>query len=171
MNRYIISGGISGAITEPYSPEARKHSVAYYEEIRHRTDDIEKIAENTGFTPDQVKLVKKYLFFDTHLLGDEERRFHESFQIAETWQRLADFPEYIQEHDKLLIPHELTEFGLICKGLTQEKAHQLACEEYNYQKSSDKFYKNLKIERRIYKTKELEERKNRVSIDYDDLEL
>ena len=172
MNCYIISGGISGAITDPYSFEAQTHAQMYYEEIRHRTDDIEKIAKNTGFTPDQVRLVKKYLFFDEHLLLGKIKRFDENFHIAESWQRLADMPEYIQQHDKLLIPHELKEMSLICNGFSQDEAHKLASEEFNYMKESADFYEGLEIEGKIYKTNEVKELEKNISRnDYDDLEL
>jgi len=40
-----ISGGISGAISDPLSPEAQEHAELFYEEIRHRFDDVEKIAK------------------------------------------------------------------------------------------------------------------------------
>ena len=40
----LISGGISGAITDIYSEEALHHAELYYEEIRHMTTDVEKIA-------------------------------------------------------------------------------------------------------------------------------
>ena len=50
----MISGGISGAISNPMSPEAQLHAYKYYEEIRHRKDDIYKIAKYTGYTPEQI---------------------------------------------------------------------------------------------------------------------
>lgn len=37
-----ISGGISGTISDRVSLETQKHTIKYYEEIRHHTDDIEK---------------------------------------------------------------------------------------------------------------------------------
>ena len=64
-----ISGGISGAISDPLSPEAQEHAINYYEEIKHRTDDILKIAKYTGYTPEQILKVKNYLFVDTHILS------------------------------------------------------------------------------------------------------
>ncbi len=143
-----ISGGISGAITDPDSPKAIKHAYKYYESVRHRTDDIAKIAEYTGYTKEQILKVKNFLFIDTHILSDGIRRFDPCFQIAESWQRLSDMQDYVQEHDKLLIPHELMEMDLINKGLSQEKAHSETSKKYDYPKESDKFYEKLQIERR-----------------------
>lgn len=65
----ITAGGISGAISDPLSPEAQEHAIVYYEEIRHRTDDIMKIATYTGYTPEQVLKVKNFLFVETHILS------------------------------------------------------------------------------------------------------
>ena len=45
----FISGGISGAISDPLSNKALRHAEVYYEEIRHRTDDIKKIWLQPGF--------------------------------------------------------------------------------------------------------------------------
>lgn len=51
---------------------------------------------------------------------------------------------YVQPHDKLLIPHELMEMDLITKGINQSKAHDKTCEIYNYPKETNKFYYELR---------------------------
>lgn len=146
MNESIISGGISGAISDPLSPEAQEHATKYYEEIRHRTDDIIKIASYTGYTPEQILKVKNYLFTETHILSTGVKRFDASFEIAESWQRLADMQEYVQPHDKLLIPHELMEMELVTKGVSQAEAHSATCKEYDYPKATNEFYGRLQRE-------------------------
>ena len=40
MKTHIISGGISGAITDPNSDPAQKHANMYYETIRRPSDDV-----------------------------------------------------------------------------------------------------------------------------------
>lgn len=147
LNENIISGGISGAISDPLSPEALEHAIIYYEEIRHRTDDIMKIASYTGYTPEQVLKVKNYLFNETHILANGIKRFDESFEIAESWQRLSDMQEYVQPHDRLLIPHELMEMDLITKGFSQADAHDRTCEVYDYPRATNEFYGRLQHER------------------------
>ena len=147
MNGKLISGGISGAISDPLSPEAQEHASMYYEEIRHRTDDIIKIANYTGYTPEQILKVKNYLFVETHILATGIKRFDPSFEIAESWQRLSDMQEYVQPHDKLLIPHELLEMELVTKGLNQTQAHQKTCLEYDYPKETNIFYSRLQREK------------------------
>lgn len=138
-----ISGGISGAITDPYSEEAEAHAELYYEEIRHFRTDINKIAENTGFTPEQIMLVKNYLFVDEHLLDGEIKRFDPSFEIAESWQRLAFDPKNIQQHDMTLLYHELMEMELIHQGYQQSEAHEITSKDYNYPKESREYYEEL----------------------------
>lgn len=139
----LISGGISGAISDPLSPEALEHATKYYEFIRHRTDDIEKISVNTGYTKEQVLKVKNYLFIETHILFTGIKQFDPSFEIAETWQRLSDMLEYIQKHDLLLIPHELKEMDFINKGMTQLEAHNKTCLEFDYPRETNRFYADL----------------------------
>lgn len=143
----LISGGISGAITNPLSPEAQEHAIKYYESIRHRTDDIHKIAKYTGYTPEQILKVKNYLFLETHILETGIKRFDPCFEIAETWQRLSDMQEYVQPHDKLLIPHELMEMDLVMKGIDQSTAHDKTCEIYDYPRATNIFYGRLQTEK------------------------
>lgn len=142
-----ISGGISGAISDPFSKEALEHAEKFYEEIRHRKDDIEKIAKFTGYTSGQILNVKNYLFMDEHILSDGIRRFDPCFEIAETWQRLSDMQEYVQPHDLLLIPHERMERTLVDAGMSQHEAHLETCKIYNYPKETEKFYKELQTKK------------------------
>ena len=80
MNNFI-TGGISGAITDPYSDDAIRHAEMYYEEIRKNHSDVAKIAHNTSLNYDQVLLIKQYLFFNVHDLEGGIRRFDASFEI------------------------------------------------------------------------------------------
>ena len=142
----FISGAITGGITDPQSARAMKHAVLYYEEIRKNHSDVEKIAKNTGFTYDQVLLVKNYLFMDAHDLGGSIQRFDESFEIAESWRRMAFSPADIQNHDITLLNHELMEMRLVNEGLTQDEAHIITSRKFNYAEESFAYYRNLRIE-------------------------
>lgn len=136
-----ISGGVSGAITDPYSKEARDHAVKAYGAIRKSKTDIDNIARNTGYTRDQVSLIKDFLFNNEHDLEGERRRFDPDFYIAQSWHRLAFEPEKIQEHDLMLLKHELSEMALITQGYSQQEAHEMTNERgLNYQKMSDEYY-------------------------------
>lgn len=144
MENNFTSGGISGAISDPWSEEAGKHANLYYDEIRKRHDDIVKIAKNTNFTTGQIGLIKNYLFMDVHELSNGEfRRFDPSFSIAESWQRLADDPKRIQPHDITLLNHELSEMELVKEGYSQLDAHTITSKTYNYSRECDEFYGKL----------------------------
>lgn len=89
ISKFIISGGISGAITNPDSDEASDHAELYYKEIRKMNTDVIKIVENTDFTYSQILLIKNYLFMDVHEIDGEHKLFDACFEIAESWRRLA----------------------------------------------------------------------------------
>lgn len=138
---------VFGAITNTGSKEAICHAELYYKEIRKFTTDVKKISDNTGFSYEQILLVKNYLFMDKHVLekGKEPRFFDACFEIAESWQRLAGFSSEILPHDITLIKHELMEMELIGKGYSQEDAHKMTNKLYNYTEESDSYYYDLSI--------------------------
>ena len=151
----LYSGGISGAILDPESKEALKHAELYYKEIRKMTTDIQKIANNTGYDVVQIALIKNYLFIDIHNLDDNKKQqFDPSFQIAESWRRLAFDKNNIKEHDLLLLKHEMHEMKLVLDGTPQRLAHDETNKIYNYQKASDLYYENLSKEKSKIKQKE-----------------
>lgn len=136
------SGAISGGLN-PYSKRARLHAKKYYESVRHMTTDAERIADNTGYSKEEILNVKKYVFEDKHDLGEAEpERFYPSYEMAESWQRLID-GKNIQQHDLTLINHELYEKKLVDSGLSQKEAHEEAEKIYNYKKESDEYYANI----------------------------
>ena len=141
----LVAGAITGGITDTNSTQALKHAAMYYEEIRKNHADVKKIAENTEFTYDQVMLVKNYLFLDVHDLGDGVHRFDESFEISESWRRLAFDPKHIQPHDITLLNHELMEMRLVNEGLTQDEAHTIKSRKYDYSKESAAYYEEMKV--------------------------
>ena len=138
-----ISGGISGAITDIYSKEANKHAELYYKEIRKMSTDVERISKNTGFSFDQILLIKNYLFINYHNIDGKYKRFDPCFPIAESWRRLAFDPKHIQPHDLILIHHELCEYDLILKGDNQSEAHEKTSKLFNYAKASSEYYEKL----------------------------
>ncbi len=151
MNDNIVSGGISGAITDPNSIQAYDHAEMFYETIRHIKSDVVKIAHNTGFTIDQISTVKGYLFIQEHNLIEGYKRFDPCFEIAESWRRLAFDPKNIQPHDLTLLKHELMEMRLVQRGITQIKAHTMTEKKFNYQREAELFYENLNPRHNNYK--------------------
>lgn len=141
----ICGALITGAILDPYSKKAENHAELYYEEIRHRTDDIIKIAKNLNKSTEEIRKVKNYLFMEQHQLDKGYARFDANFHIAQSWQRLCSKDsKIIQKHDRTLIEHEIMELNLVKSGLSQREAHMYAESEYNYRKESDEYYDNIK---------------------------
>ena len=130
-------------IVDPFSKEAEQHAELYYASIQKFSTDVEKIAKNTGFTPEQILAVKNYLFKDEHMLDEGIKRFDPSFHIAQSWQRLAFDPANIKPHDITLLNHELTEMKLVNEGHSMREAHDLAEAKYDYTLESDAYYQAL----------------------------
>lgn len=139
----FISGAISGAITDPYSIEATEFAEKFYGQIRSTNGDIQRIADNTEFTVEQIAMVKNFLFIDEHILETGIERFMPDCGIAHSWQRLAYMPDDIKPHDITLIKHELMEIGLINKGYSQQEAHDITEQKYNYQQECYDYYRIL----------------------------
>lgn len=136
------SGAVSGA-RNPTGKAAKEHAKRYYEEIRHRHDDVEKIAKTTGYSPEVIERIKNFVFIEEHDLGEEGiRRFHTDYMMAESWRRLIDgTPE---PHDLVLIEHEIMESKLMESGMKQDEAHTVTSRKYNYGKEARKYYGKIK---------------------------
>jgi hypothetical protein len=146
QNDLYDSGAISGAILDAESPEATAHAEKYYEYIRNIHNDVEKIANNTDFTKDQILLVKQYIFYSEHELSNGIHRFEPDFFMAQSWRRLAFEPENIQLHDIMLIKHELYEMALVTQGIPYHEVHDLSNEKgFNYQRMCKEYYKELGV--------------------------
>lgn len=140
----LISGAITGAITDIYSEDALRHAEIYYNEIRSRTNDIDIIAKRTGKPREVILEIKNFLFMEMHDLNGKISRFSPSCDIAQSWQRLSDENMVILPHDLTLIEHEILERKYMKQGLSQDKAHTLATQKYNYQKEAEEYYDKLK---------------------------
>ena len=126
------AGGIFGAL-DPNSAEADKHATRYYEFVRSTNSDVDSIASNTGIESETIQNIKNYLFVDEHNLGGVLQRFDPNYDISQSWQRLWQ-GDNIQTHDMTLLRHEIYERELVKQGNSQNKAHVIASEKYNYTK-------------------------------------
>lgn len=127
MNTGVISGALN-----PYSKEAEKHAVQYYESVRHMKTDTQKISAATGISRDKIDKIKNHVFITEHDLLTGHKRFDPSYDMAQSWQRLinGDF----KEQDIVLLKHEYAELRYMEKGYSQNEAHILASKKYNYAK-------------------------------------
>ena len=134
---------ISGALN-PKSKEADKHAELYYKSIRKMKTDVKNIAKNTGYSIGFIQEIKNYLFIDEQDLGDGViKRFDPDFSIAESWKRLM-IGKDIKPHDLTLLKHEAKERELVKQGYTQDEAHILTSEIYNYSDEADLYYGSIK---------------------------
>lgn len=127
----ITSGAISGALN-PYSKEAERHAVQYYESVRHMKTDIKRISDATGISQDKIEKIKQHVFILEHDLLDGRHRFALSYDMAQSWQRLIN--NSFEEKDIVLLKHEYAELRYMEKGLSQNDAHIKASKKYNYAK-------------------------------------
>lgn len=130
----INTGAISGALN-PYSKEAEKHAVQYYEAIRHMKTDTKKISAATGIGQDKIDKIKNHVFITEHDLLTEKKRFDPSYEMAQSWQRLISGS--FKEQDIVLLKHEYAELRYMEKGYSQNEAHICASKKYNYAKYCD----------------------------------
>ena len=129
-----IFGAMSGALN-PDSREALIHADQYYDSVRKMTTDVDIISKNTGYTNDYISKVKEHLFMQKHDLGEYGiKRFDPDYEIAQSWQRLID-GKNIQPHDHILLKHEFMEYELMLEGYSQQNAHDIVNEYYNYKKA------------------------------------
>lgn len=114
MNTGVISGALN-----PYSKEAEKHAVQYYESVRHMTTDTQKISAATGISRDKIDKIKNHVFITEHDLLTGHKRFDPSYDMAQSWQRLinGDF----KEQDIVLLKHEYAELRYMEKGILKMK--------------------------------------------------
>lgn len=137
---------ISGALN-PSDKRAIAHAEKDYASFRSMTTDCIFVSQNTGYTLEQVSLVKSYLFSSQHYLSscDKFKRFDPSYEIAQSWRRLMNKKgKGIQRHDMLLVPHELLEISYIVnKNLSQQEAHELASKAFSYDLASTEYYNSL----------------------------
>ena len=126
-----LSGGMAGALN-PESREADDHAIRYYGLVRSMKTDCQRIAANTGFREKDIRRIKDHVFYKEHILYDGEiERFYPSYYMAQSWQRLID-GRNILEQDIILLNHEFLESILEEGGLVSYDAHTLTEKIYNY---------------------------------------
>ena len=140
----IISGARSGAI-DPNSNSGIEKATLLYEQIRRTKTDISAIVSVLNKAAPDLKIsyqdiykIKRYLFIDEHDLIDGHRCFDPDADIADSWIRLKNGCP--QLHDITMIRHELYEMALVAGGLSQDEAHKLAQEKYDYAKECGDYH-------------------------------
>ena len=142
----VISGATSGAIN-PSSETGNEKAEKLYDVIRKSSEDVgqitsnlESVAPDMNVSREDVDRIKHYLFLDTHELSDGNRTFDPDTDIADSWRRLAGGAREVLPHDITMIRHELFEMSLVDSGMSQEEAHKIAQQKYNYRKECAEYH-------------------------------
>jgi SPP1 gp7 family putative phage head morphogenesis protein len=129
--------GASGAIPRNDLKRMNDHATLFYEEVRNRQFDVTQIARNTGFSVEDITLIKQHVFFNEYDLGREDlERFYPDYDMAVSWQRLTE-GTHIQEMDIVLLNHELLEYSYMQQGMSYDEAHRLTEKVHDYKKFVD----------------------------------
>ena len=123
------SGAVSGAV-DPDSERGHAHAARFYEEMRHRKDDVASISKNTGIPIEIIEKIKNYIFLDKHVLEQGYSRFDPNCDMAHSWQRLMNGTHV--PPDIIMLNHEIMEMELVSKGIPQQEAHDITNKTYNY---------------------------------------
>ena len=75
-----------------------------------RVNDIKTIARNTGFSEEDIKKIKRHIFFDKHKKYDGYGMLDADYDIAVAWNRLRSGK--FEDRDITLLKHELLESEL-----------------------------------------------------------
>ena len=130
------SGAVYGAWNDQNDPgeiNRKRHAEQYYESVRNRNRriEVEKVARHSGFSKNDIETIYKHIFVDYHELNDGLKRFDADYDMSQSWDRLIQGKK-IEEHDIILLHHELRESQLMRKGYNYEEAHALTQREFNY---------------------------------------
>lgn len=98
-----------------------------------RVDDSEIIANNTGFSVEDIRIIRSHVFYEKHDLDEGYKRFEPDYDMAVAWRRLQN-GNYLPR-DITLLNHELLESQLEKRyNLSAREAHERTQETYNWVK-------------------------------------
>lgn len=143
--RSAVQKGAIDTSTSRGFVKAQKHADMYYEEMRNRDRKtvVSTIAERSSMTQDDARRAFEHLFVNEHELANGTGRFTPDYEIAQSVQRLIDQNEPLP-HDLVLFPHENAEALAMEAGKSQQEAHRMANEEYNYQAKLLEYMKEIR---------------------------
>ena len=144
---------VSGALTSKNDPDFQRRTDfanSYYKEVlgRKREYEIAAVAKNSGMNEREVSKVFAHIFENEHLFMDGSiHKFDCDYDMAQSWIRLRE-GKNIQEHDMILLKHELMEAEIMGDGtdIPYEPAHEETTKKYDYKKALIKFLKENGLE-------------------------
>lgn len=118
---------------KPYDKTDTKDVAASkaYRKISRR-NDVKTIARNSGFSEQDIKQIKKHIFYNKHQTYEGYKTLYPDYDMAVAWNRLYKGEQL--ERDILLLHHELLESTLEKKyNLSIAEAHRRAKERYDWE--------------------------------------
>ena len=124
-----ITGGYHYEV-KPEDTERGRQAAKAYERFA-REDDSKVIADNTGFSVEDIIKVRRHIFFNKHKLYVGYTHFDPDYNMAVAWERLKR-GEYL-DRDITLLRHELLESELEKKyNIDISEAHARATKTYDW---------------------------------------
>ncbi len=139
----------SGALNPERDIKALAVAEKLYEEFRNRNkfDNCRHIANHTGFSIEQIIIIRDYIFENCHWRRDGRfARLDPNYAMAESWRRLSEVDGvHIEPHNMLMLQHELYEIDILLRNpkYSITMAHEIAEQKYNYSEASKKYYEQL----------------------------
>lgn len=97
-----------------------------------RRNDVKTIARNSGFSEQDIKQIKRHIFYNKHQTYDGYKTLYPDYDMAVAWNRLYKGEQL--ERDILLLHHELLESTFEKKyNLSIAEAHRRAKERYDWE--------------------------------------
>lgn len=97
-----------------------------------RRNDVKTIAHNSGFLEQDIKQIKRHIFYNKHQTYEGYKTLYPDYDMAVAWNRLYKGEQL--ERDILLLHHELLESTLEKKyNLSIAEAHRRAKERYDWE--------------------------------------
>lgn len=106
----------------------------YYNLTRDCKDDIDKIAQNTGWSKRSIEQIKNHVFYNKHVLRDGSVGLLDvDYNMSVAWQRLIN--GNYQDIDILLLKHEYLESTIEKKyNLSNLEAHRITDKKHPWDK-------------------------------------
>ena len=129
---------LTGGFFEKYEKRIQS-AEQYYDSIRNRIDDIEKISYNTHISYTDVEIVKRHVFLENHILDNNVAVFDADYDMAVAWQRLINGT--YEDRDIVLLKHELLESQVEKEyNLNYRDAHNIAQKKYPWSDIIDQMF-------------------------------
>lgn len=85
------------------------------------------VARSSGVSEAEAETAINHVFYQEHDLDGGRKRFDAEYEMAQSWKRLRS-GDGVQDHDRVLIRHEVAESKLMSSDMPYREAHEKVCE-------------------------------------------